>query len=1097
MSLQQCHCGWSKVTTYQGLRIHQGKMGCTAKGQKAEEYGQPYVGGLADYQKDFDLDVYTPIKNADYYSDMSLQECHCGWSKVTTYQGLRIHQGKMGCTPKGVRIPKEEQSFWKNRYGEVDQWEHQPEKTATVKKQREPLSPRPNSYTTAPEIMRKIKLENKPLAAPPRRSSQTETIPKSIRQLQDSSTGVQVHRLVRERPTVPPRPEVVRPREKDRRAQTLPEMREQKVAQARSSVKARKGNLEAEWLEISSVFSEVVRVAEDAERKSLNRSFSKLRTTTSTMMEEIQQKLEKLAAIVDVELDPTTAYKCLVSADGKRLSSRGGNQRFGSVLGFNRMTSGKSYWEVVVSNKTGWSLGVATGDAQREGQLLMCPDNGYWVAEHYKNKFAAQTNPPVGLRLKEKPQKVGVFVDYEEGLVSFYDATAQSHIYSFTECAFTEGIYPYFIVHVNEDGRADPLIISTVKRHERVEDEQRRRETDHSEPEERPRQTARDKLNTPDMSFQTCHCGWSKVTTYHGLRTHQGKKGCSPMGMSIPESEQFRFSSYHPQLTYQGPPIKVEEPVMNIFIPPFKSGSQQNTWMNQNDSGQFDWTVPVRTENVPVSPYLTNTAFPGTEDEMIEMVKAAMLNSDPRSFPTVMGSQILDGTNRALDSASVAQPSLRPMSQIFSTQVNPAAAEVPGKETNRSAFQTPPHYSTTPQTMGNARRALDFATSAQQVGQQVFYLPTTTAQETVRAKEREQEKEKEREKEKEDQKLQKTRQDRMRADLQQKIQTREQKMAEVRSSVKACKGGLDAEWLEINNVFSEVMRVVEDTRQKALQPLEKRRKRVKREAQDLVQKLQKEIDKLKMTIDELDKTPDLQVSPQTGLGETCDWKNVTVDTLFSFGTLRTITSNMMEEIHKELDKLSSVELKRIPTFAVDVKLDPTTAHPCLVLSPDGKMVSDGGKTQKVPDAPQRFDVFGSILGLNRLSSGKSYWEVEVGNKTGWDLGVARRDAKRKGKLSLSPDIGYWAIVHYDEEKYAALTAPPASLSLTGKPQKVGVFVDYEEGLVSFYHVTARSHIYSFTECSFSDEVFPYFSPHLKQNEKNTRPLIISAVKQQQ
>ncbi|XP_075948575.1 uncharacterized protein LOC142950839 [Anarhichas minor] len=587
------------------------------------------------------------------------------------------------------------------------------------------------------------------------------------------------------------------------------------------------------------------------------------------------------------------------------------------------------------------------------------------------------------------------------------------------------------------------------------------------------------------MSIQICHCGWSKVTTYHGLRTHQGKMGCTPMGMGIPESEQFRFSSYHPQLTYKGPPIKVEEPLMNIFTPPFKSGSQQNTWMNQNDSGQFNWTTPVRTENVPVSPYLTNTTLTGTEVELMEMIKS------------MMGRQILDGTNRALDFSSGAQPSLRPVSQIFSTQVNPAAVEVPGKETNKSAFQTPPYYRSTHQTIGNARRALDFSTSAEQVGQQVWDIPTTTEQETVRPKEREQEKEKEREKEKEDQKLQQARQDRMRADLQQKIQTREQKMAEVRSSVKACKGGLDAEWLEINNVFSEVMRVVEDTRQKALRPLEKRRTRVKREAQDLVQKLQKEIDKLKMTIDKLDKNPDLQVSPQTGLGETCDWKNVTVDTLFSFGTLRTITSNMMEEIHKELDKLSSVELKRIPTFAVDVKLDPTTAHPCLVLSPDGKTVRDGGKTQKVPDAPQRFDMFGSILGLNRLSSGKSYWEVEVGNKTGWDLGVARRDATRKGKLSLSPDSGYWAIVHYEEDKYAALTAPPASLSLTGKPQKVGVFVDYEEGLVSFYHVTARSHIYSFTECSFSDEVFPYFSPHLKQNEKNTHPLIISAVKRQQ
>lgn len=92
---------------------------------------------------------------------------------------------------------------------------------------------------------------------------------------------------------------------------------------------------------------------------------------------------------------------------------------------------------------------------------------------------------------------------------------------------------------------------------------------------------------------------------------------------------------------------------------------------------------------------------------------------------------------------------------------------------------------------------------------------------------------------------------------------------------------------------------------------------------------------------------------------------------------------------------------------MDVKLDPTTAHQNLVLSPDGKTVKDGGQNQKVPDAPERYDMFASVLGLNGLTSGKSYWEVEVSNKTGWDVGVARRNANRKGKLSLSPDEGYW------------------------------------------------------------------------------------------
>ncbi|XP_044197279.1 uncharacterized protein LOC122973650 isoform X2 [Thunnus albacares] len=744
-------------------------------------------------------------------------------------------------------------------------------------------------------------------------------------------------------------------------------------------------------------------------------------------------------------------------------------------------------------------------------------------------------------------------------------------------------------------------------------------------------------LNTSDMSLQVCHCGWSKMTTYQGLRTHQGKKGCTPKGMHIPQCDQIMFQSYKPTITYMGPPIKIEDPFLDAYtsiktdttdmpaemlfpslrIHPSMMGStprgiriqesEPYIYKNQlQESHQKDskpnTSALVKKENVPAPPDLTTETNPAATEAVMEMIKS-LLEYQQRSLqmaqnsdnthpeldfstgaqpvlmpvsqnlslqmnPTAAEATVketnkpwfelqqdshqiatnLDKTHHAFDYTTGAWPPMMPVSQDLSTQMNPAAAEATEKETSKSFFESPQHshqsatsldkarraldFSTgaqppmmpvlqdlslqrnpaaaeateketnksffeSPQrshqsatSSDKARRALDFSTGVQQMDQLMWGPPTTTAQGTAV---RTQVEEKEKEKEREAQKLLKARQDRTRADLQQKTQMREQKVAEVRSSLKACKGSLDAEWLEINSVFSEVMRIVEDTRQKALQPLEERRQRVKKEAQQLVQKLQREIDELKRTIDELDKNPNLQVSALTSLDESRDWKHLTVDTSFSFGTLRATTSAMMEQIHQKLEKLSSVELKRIPAFAVDVKLDPTSAHQCLVLSPDGKRVRDGGKNQPAPDSPKRFDLYGSILGLNRLTTGKSYWEVEVSNKTGWDLGVARGDANRKGELSLNPDNGYWAIVHYEGKKYAALTAPPVPLTLKEKPRKVGVFVAYEEGLVSFYDVTAQSHIYSFTNCSFRDEILPYFSPHLKQNDENVDPLIISAV----
>lgn len=178
--------------------------------------------------------------------------------------------------------------------------------------------------------------------------------------------------------------------------------------------------------------------------------------------------------------------------------------------------------------------------------------------------------------------------------------------------------------------------------------------------------------------------------------------------------------------------------------------------------------------------------------------------------------------------------------------------------------------------------------------------------------------------------------------------------------------------------------------------------------------------------------------------------------------------------------------------SVDVRFDPLSAHQRLIVSPDGKTVRDGVEDQRVPSAPERFDTFASILGLNLLTSGKAYWEVELHGKTGWDLGVARRDSKRRGKLRLTPDEGFWVLVHC-EGYYAAMSTPVIHLPLRVKPGRVGVFVDLEQGLVSFYDVAHRSHIYSFTECTFRDGIVPYFSPHLRREDENSEPLMITAV----
>ncbi len=178
---------------------------------------------------------------------------------------------------------------------------------------------------------------------------------------------------------------------------------------------------------------------------------------------------------------------------------------------------------------------------------------------------------------------------------------------------------------------------------------------------------------------------------------------------------------------------------------------------------------------------------------------------------------------------------------------------------------------------------------------------------------------------------------------------------------------------------------------------------------------------------------------------------------------------------------------------MDVTLDPDTAHPKLILSDDGKQVRHGDIRQKLPDTPERFDACPCVLGKEGFSSGRCYFEVQVKGKTEWTLGVVRESINRKGTITVRPSDGYWTVWLRNGDEYKACDDPRVSLSLRVKPQRVGVFVDYEEGLVSFYDVESSSHIYSFTAQSFTEKLFPCFDPSLNYGGKNSSPLIITPV----
>uniref|UniRef100_A0A8C1FX03 E3 ubiquitin-protein ligase TRIM39-like n=1 Tax=Cyprinus carpio TaxID=7962 RepID=A0A8C1FX03_CYPCA len=330
--------------------------------------------------------------------------------------------------------------------------------------------------------------------------------------------------------------------------------------------------------------------------------------------------------------------------------------------------------------------------------------------------------------------------------------------------------------------------------------------------------------------------------------------------------------------------------------------------------------------------------------------------------------------------------------------------------------------------------------------------------------------------------------------VQQKTQDNLRKIKEIKHSLRFNKQAKEKETEENIKFFKDAF---DRSNAELLELTEKSHKETERRGEKLIRELDEEIKDLKRRQTELEKLScpmdftqiiSLLCIPKY---TNCS-KTISISTLEYDGILRKTISHLQSTLDEKMRETVGRELRSVKHYAVDVTLDPDTAHPELMLSDDGKKVWNTGKSQKIPDTPKRFSYCSCVVGKEGFSSQKFYYEVQVSGMD-WDLGVAIESINRKEEIVLNPDNGYWTIWLRNRTEYAANDCSPVPLTLKEKPVKVGVFVDFEEGLVSFYDVEARYHIYSFTGQSFPGKLYPYFSPGECEKGQDSHPLIITPV----
>ncbi|XP_043828247.1 probable E3 ubiquitin-protein ligase TRIML1 [Dromiciops gliroides] len=177
------------------------------------------------------------------------------------------------------------------------------------------------------------------------------------------------------------------------------------------------------------------------------------------------------------------------------------------------------------------------------------------------------------------------------------------------------------------------------------------------------------------------------------------------------------------------------------------------------------------------------------------------------------------------------------------------------------------------------------------------------------------------------------------------------------------------------------------------------------------------------------------------------------------------------------------------SFQRDIILDPESASPHLILSEDLKCAKYKRIPKDLLDYKEILDNTFIVLGAQTFTSGRHYWEVEIGDNTDWEVGVCKESVSRK--MSCSTLLGdKIALEGYKSQNDFCIWKLQEGCIVKKPIDKVGIFLDYGKGHVAFYNVTEETLLYSPPNIIFQGPLRPYFSLSIHCEEGPPGSLII-------
>ncbi|CAN0120055.1 unnamed protein product [Lampetra fluviatilis] len=170
-----------------------------------------------------------------------------------------------------------------------------------------------------------------------------------------------------------------------------------------------------------------------------------------------------------------------------------------------------------------------------------------------------------------------------------------------------------------------------------------------------------------------------------------------------------------------------------------------------------------------------------------------------------------------------------------------------------------------------------------------------------------------------------------------------------------------------------------------------------------------------------------------------------------------LDATTIRSLERVVNRFLPVLYGRSPT------LDKNSAHDHFQISSDLRMVTLSVVPQGRLHHPYRFECHPQALCSESFSSGQHYWEVDVGRAWGCRVGVAYGTIPRKGsgaECSLGGSDVSWCLQKRGDSFSVRHGGVVTSLSVREPPRRVGVHLDWDAGLLSFYSADSMAPLYS-------------------------------------